>query len=61
MLVAKWFIENSGYMIRNQKRRKDLLLKTSMSLKTMEQVGSIQEEVGFIGKVSYFFLVGRKV
>ena len=54
VLVARSSIETYVYRIQDQKRKKDLLLKTPVNAKTMEQVGSIQGEVEFIEKVPYF-------
>ena len=48
VLVAKSSIEIYVYKIQDRKLKKDLLLKTPVNAKTMEQVRSIQEEVEFI-------------
>ena len=53
VLVAKSSIEGYVYKFQDQKRKKDLLLKTPLNAKTMEQVQSIQIEAEFIKKVHY--------
>ena len=53
VLVAKSSIESYVYKIQDQKPKKDLLLKTPLNAKTMEQVESIQTEAEFIKKVHY--------
>ena len=53
VLVARSSIETYVYRVQDQKRKKDLLLKTPVNAKTMEQVGSIQDEVDFIEQVPY--------
>ena len=51
VLVAKSSIEQYVYRIQDQKRKKDLLLKTPVDAKTLEQVGSIQTQEEFVKKV----------
>ena len=38
VLVAKSTVEDYVYKVQDQKRKKDLLLKTPLTLKTMEQI-----------------------
>ena len=54
VLVAKSSFETYVYKVQDQKRKKDLLLKTPVNAKTMEQVRSIRDEQEFIEKVLYF-------
>ena len=54
VLVARASIEGYVYRIQDQKRKKDLLLKTPLNAKTMEQVRSIETQEEFIRKVFYF-------
>ena len=54
VLVARASIEGYVYRIQDQKRKKDLLLKTPLNAKTMEQVRSIETQEEFVKKVLYF-------
>ena len=51
VLVARSSIKDYIYKVQDQKRKKDLLLETPVNAKTMEQVGSIQNQGDFIKKV----------
>ena len=53
ILVARHSIETYVYSTQDQKRKKDLLLKTPIDTKTMEQVEAIRDESEFVQKVLY--------
>ena len=53
VLVARESIETYVYKIQDQKRKKDLLLKTPVDSKTMQRIHNIRDENEFLGEVLY--------